>query len=226
MITLRAIGMLLATLAPVAAMTTEIPLYETGPAEDSAFIRFVNGSNAPLNVKGGQAKNQMPLPVAKPVSDFLPVSANRPLKGDFVGANSSTPSETTVKAGEFVTVIALPDTSDALKISTIRETPDDFNALKASLAVYNLSSTCTQASIKVAGRDLDLFKTVAPGTASERRTINPVKLDIQLYCNNVPVNEPVALGALSAGARYTIFLLPDASTSGTRIYPATDNLVF
>ena len=63
MITLRAIGMLLATLVPVAAMTTEIPLYETGPAEDSAFIRFVNGSNAPLNVKGGQAKNQMPLPV-------------------------------------------------------------------------------------------------------------------------------------------------------------------
>ncbi|WJJ94302.1 alginate O-acetyltransferase AlgF [Neopusillimonas aromaticivorans] len=226
MITLRAIGMLLATLAPVAAMTTEIPLYETGPAEDSAFIRFVNGSNAPLNVKGGQAKNQMPLPVAKPVSDFLPVSANRPLKGDFVGANSSTPSETTVKAGEFVTVIALPDTGDALKISTIRETPDDFNALKASLAVYNLSSTCTQASIKVAGRDLELFKTVAAGTASERRMINPVKLDIQLYCNNVPVNEPVALGALSAGTRYTIFLLPDATTSGTRIYPATDNLVF
>lgn len=226
MIRRLAIGSLVAALTPLAGLAAEIPLYETGPAEDSAFIRFVNGSNAPLGVRGGQAQSQLDLPTGKPVSDFMPVPANRPLKGDFIQENKSIPSETVVKPGEFVTLIALPDTANTLKISTLRETPEDFNALKASLAVYNLSTACLGATLKVAGRELDLFKDIAVNTASVRRLINPVTLALQLYCDNKPAGTPVALGALEAGTRYTIFLLPAASATETRVYPATDKMAF
>jgi len=226
MIASRILAFTLIALGTAAASATEIPLYETGPAEDAAFIRFVNGSNLPLKVLGAQKRNQLALSPQQPVSDYLTVSANRALKGGFVQGTRQTPSETIVQPGEFVSVIALPDPIEGLSITTMREKPEEFNALKSSLALYNLSSACPSASLKVAGRDVEIFSKVAVNTASPRRMINPVELTVQLHCDDTPVGEPTSLGALAAAERYTIFLLPAADHEGTRIYPATDTVAF
>ncbi|ROT44751.1 alginate O-acetyltransferase AlgF [Pusillimonas sp. NJUB218] len=216
----------IACLMSLPLSATEIPLYETGPAEDAAFIRFVNGTQASLNIAGGQAKNVIQLTSDKPVSDFVPVAANRPLKGVFEQDATKAPSETVVKPGEFVTVVAVPDQTKGLALQTIRETPEEFNALKASLALYNLSSQCGQATLKVSGKDVEIFSNVAADTASIRRMINPIKLDVQLLCNAKPVGKPMSLGQLSAGERYTLFVLPENSATGTRLYPSTDTISF
>lgn len=206
------------------ALGREIPLYETGPAEDAAFIRFVNGTAKPMQVVGTQGRAALELPASQPVSDYLPVAANRPLKGDFTQDKTQAKSETTVKPGEFVTVVGLNDSGGTLKVRTLREAPEDFNALKASLAAYNLSDTCPNASIQVAGRNLAIFKAIEPDSVSERRMINPVNLTVQLLCDDKPAGEPVALGTLEAAGRYTLFLLP--SSEGTRLVPATDTMAF
>ena len=214
----------LLTLSGAGAAATEIPLYETGPAEDSAFIRFVNGTDAPLEVKAAGAKAALALGTDKPASNFLPAPAKRALKGDFVQGAATVPTDTTVEPGEFATVIALPDAKGGLVVQTVRETPDDFNALKASVGLYHLSPGCADATVKAAGRNVTLFSGVDAGAASERRQINPVPLSVQLFCAGQASGEPVSLGTLEAGERYTLFLLP--APNGSRLLHAVDTVSF
>lgn len=59
---------------PVLSISTlahaEVALYPTGPAEDSAFIRFVNAGTAPLDVIAQAGQPPLRLEVAAPVSLF------------------------------------------------------------------------------------------------------------------------------------------------------------
>ncbi|MCB5364543.1 alginate O-acetyltransferase AlgF [Pusillimonas sp. CC-YST705] len=209
---------------PVAAVAMDIPLYETGPAEDSAFIRFVNATDAPIEVKAAGAKTTLALSPEQPASNFLPAPAKRALKGELVQATVVVPTETTVEAGEFVTVVALPDAKNGLSALTIRETPDDFNALKASVGLYNLSPSCADATIRAAGRKVVLFGNVPAGQAANRLQINPVPLSVQLFCADQETGAPVSLGTLEAGERYTLFLVP--TESGARLIPVVDTVSF
>jgi len=56
----------------------------------------------------------------------------------------------------------------------------------------------------------------------QRRSINPVKLSVQLVCANANVGPVLDLGALQAGERSSVLLLPSAS--GPRLVAATDKL--
>lgn len=212
-----------AALAPI-SHGQEIPLYETGPSEDSAFIRFVNSTDAALVVKAEGSKTSLPLDAGKPASNFLPVPAKRALKGQFVQGDAHAPTETTVEPGEFATVIALPAGKGGLAVQTIRETPDDFNALKASVGLYNLAPACADATVKAAGRNVTLFSGVAVGEPSKRLQINPVPLSVQLFCAGRETGEPVSLGTLEAGERYTLFLVPAGDES--RLFHAVDAVSF
>jgi len=108
-----------------------------------------------------------------------------------------------------------------LRLVTLREQPDDFNALKASLAFYSLDGSCANAGLQAAGRNVDIFKDVAEGSL-QRRSINPLKLSVQLRCGGAAVGQPLDLGQLAAGQRYTLFLVPSAQ--GPRLFQAVDNL--
>lgn len=206
------------------AQGIEIPLYETGPAEDSAFIRFVNSTGAPLDVKAAGSKVSLSLGADQPASHFLPAPAKRALKGEFVQGAVSVPTDTTVAPGEFVTLVALPGETGKLAVQTLRETPDDFNALKAAVGLYNLSPACTDATVKAAGRNVTLFSSIAAGQVSQRLQINPVPLRVQLFCAGKESGEPVSLGTLEAGERYTLFLVPSAD--GSRLFHAVDTVSF
>jgi hypothetical protein len=114
----------------------------------------------------------------------------------------------------------LPD-GKGIKQITVRDAPDDFNGLKASLGFFNLDGSCANASLRPAGRTVDLFKGVAQGSL-QRRSINPVKLAVQLVCANANVGPALDLGELKAGERYSVLLLP--TPAGPRLSSATDSL--
>ena len=213
---------LLALPLAIAAGTAsaEVALYPTGPSEDSAFLRFVNVAPGVLKMEASGSKASLKLDDSQKVSDYLQVPANKAIKGTLSRDASNAPLELQVAPGEFATVFAL---NDGGKISqrVVREQPDDFNALKASLAFISLDASCQGATLRPAGRSADLFKDAADGSI-QRRSINPVKLSVQLVCANANVGNPLDLGELKAGERYSVMLLPGAD--GPHLLGTTDTL--
>ncbi|OVZ62116.1 MULTISPECIES: alginate O-acetyltransferase AlgF [unclassified Pigmentiphaga] len=212
---IAALATSLPTLAPHAA---GIPLYPTGPAEDSAFVRFVNATDAALEIQAAGSQAKLSLPTDKPSSGFMPVAANKPVKGTLTGADRRSDVAVTVKPGEFATVIALAKNASLV----IKESPDDFNAMRASLAFYNADPACRQAGLRAAGRNVGIFDGVGHGQA-KRRLINPVAVTVELTCGGKPQGSPRELGALEAGQRYTVLAVP--GPQGTRTLFANDALI-
>lgn len=216
---MRALFSLLALLPVTLLQAAEIPLYPTGPSEDSAFLRFFNAGDTALELS---AENGASLSLEGDVraSDFLTVPAGKPIKGNLKQGEAQQTLDISVAPGEFASVVGIA-TEQGLNLVTVREVPDDFNALKASLAFYSLDASCANAGLQAAGRNVDIFKGVAHG-AVQRRSINPLSLSVQLRCAGASVGEPLALGELAAGQRYTLFLVPSAD--GPRLFQALDNL--
>jgi len=202
----------------VLSNAADIPLYPTGPSADSSFVRFVNGTDAALELTAAGSQAKVQLDAKTPATVFYPVRAKSDIKGQFTQAQSKSAIATTVKAGEFVSVIALVDGA-TFKQVTIGEEPDDFNALKVSLAFYNVSAKCANAGLQVVGRNVMLFEKLGVN-ALTRRMINPVKISVQLLCGEEVVGTPLELGELIAGERYSVFAVPAAGA--TRILIASD----
>ncbi|MFV0931730.1 alginate O-acetyltransferase AlgF [Pseudomonas jessenii] len=203
------------------AEAADIALYPTGPDQDSAFLRFINAADSPLQLLAEGSRASLKLEGTHAVSDYLPVPANQPIKGTLERNGKSQPLDIQVAAGEFASVIALPDSAQGIRQVVIREQPDDFNSLRASLAFISADPACTQAGLRAAGKNADLFKEVADGSV-QRRAINPVSLSVQLVCAQTNIGAPLDLGQLKAGERYSVVLLPGAN--GPYLLLATDVL--
>lgn len=209
-------------LAHAAAVGAEMQLYESGPAEDASFVRFVNGGQAPLAVIAGGSQARITLDAERPASDYLPVRAGTEIQGTLESAGGARHQvAVTVQPGEFATVVAVPAGERDFRVATLREQPDDFNALKASVAFYSLDGGCADAGLLAAGRNVAIFEKVAEG-AIARRQINPVALSVQASCGGQPAGQALDLGTLQAGERYTVLLLP--SPQGPRLLQAVDTL--
>lgn len=217
----RRLGMALA-LASVgwAVQGAEIPLYETGPSQDAAFVRFVNAGNDPLELSAAGSKARSRLDLGAPATAFFSVNAGAKVKGAFHAGSQRSDIALSVKPGEFATVVALPG-AGAVTQTVLREQPDDFNALKSSLALYNLDPRCASAGLSVVGRSAALFEAVPSGTL-QRRALNPVSISVQLQCGGKPTASPLALGNLQAGQRYSVFVMPAAAAP--RLFIATDSV--
>ncbi|MFS2160415.1 cell division protein FtsQ [Pseudomonas sp. Pseusp122] len=218
---IRDLSVVAALLLSSNALAADIPLYPTGPAEDSAFIRFINGSSEPVQVIAQEGQPPLKLDTQKPASQFFAVQASNDIKGSLVSGAQHVPLLLKVEPGEFASVVALSDGKGGVKTVTVHDIPDDFNGLKASLGFFNLDVTCADAVLRPAGRNADLFKGVAEG-GLQRRSINPVQLSVQLVCGGANVGAALDLGELKAGERYSVLLLPSAS--GPRLLFATDLL--
>lgn len=200
-------------------------LYDTGPAQDSAFIRFVNGTGQKLEVTSGRAR--LPLEASAPVSEYLSVRPNTEIKGSFEGdALSGGAVSAKPKPGSFATVVALvPSGQKAIVSTVVTETPDDFNSLKASLAFYNLDATCKTAGLQTAGKGVVVFASLPHG-AMQRRAVNSVaQLTVQATCEGQTRGAALPLGELKAGERYSILLMPSlAGGNAPRLIFAIDSI--
>ena len=206
------------TLAAFAVQAADIKLYETGPAEDSSFVRFVAASPVPVVLTAAGSEAKISLSSSSPATGFFPIRANSDIKGNFVAAGSASAVSLKVKPGEFASVIAQGD-GKGLTQTIIREEPDDFNALKASVGLFNADKSCANAALQVAGRSTILLEGVAPGTV-KRRLVNPVSIGVHLVCDGKPVGDDLPLGQLKAGERYSVFVVP--AGHGARIFIAND----
>ena len=207
-------------LCSMCTLAADFALYPTGPDQDAAFIRFVNATTAPLDVLGQAGQPPLRLEVAQPASLLFAVDSTSPVKGSLVSGAHTLALDLKVEPGEFTTIVVVSQEAGIEQVA-VRETPDDFNGLKASLAFVNVDKSCSDASLRPAGRSADLFKAV-PVASLQRRSINPVNLSVQLVCANANVGAPLDLGMLKAGERYSVLLVPSAS--GPRLLSATDTL--
>ncbi|QGZ59280.1 cell division protein FtsQ [Paraburkholderia acidiphila] len=202
-------------------MAADIPLYPTGPADDASFVRFVDGGSHPVDVSSAGSNARLTLDAARPASHFFPIAAGKPVAGTLTAGGAREDVSATVQPGEFVSIVALDAAQKGARsqVVTVREKPDDFNALKASVGFYNLDARCAAPTLRVPGRDIVLLDGVAAGQG-KRRQVNPVALSVQLSCAGQPVGQPLSLGTLVAGQRYTVFLVPAGVQS--RIFFAND----
>jgi alginate O-acetyltransferase complex protein AlgF len=212
---------LAALLASISAYSADIPLYPTGPEKDSAFLRLANGTDSELKLLPQGSKASLVLSGELLVSDYLAVSGGAtPIKGVLSHGGKDSELAVTVAPGEFATVVAVADAKGGTRQLVIHEQPDDFNALKASLAFINADASCAGASLVAVEQKAELFKQVAEGSI-QRRMINPVTLSVQLKCANAPVGQPLAF-SLKAGERYSVLALPSAA--GSRLLFTSDTL--
>ncbi|KAF1050042.1 alginate O-acetyltransferase AlgF [Xylophilus sp.] len=199
-----------------AAQAAGTALYDTGPAQDAAFVRFVNATPQRLDVVSGKAR--LALPADKPVSEYLPVKPGTTIAGSFEGGGKVGKVSVQTAPSAFATVLALPGADGkSIATSVVSESPDDFNALKSSIAFYNFDAACKGAGLETAARAVALFKGVADRTV-QRRMVNPLSLAVQATCEGKPRGAPVDLGALKAGERYSLLLVPAGARPSRLIF--------
>lgn len=208
----------LAATGCVAAHAAGTALYDTGPGQDSAFVRFVNATGQPLEVVSGKAR--LPLPLTAPVSEYLSVKPNTDIGGKLEGGGQSGKVSVKTKPSAFSTLVALPGAGGkGISTVVISESPDDFNALKSAVAFYNFDAGCKAAGLETAGKAVSVFKGVAEKTV-QRRMVNPIALAVQPTCDGKPRGAPVDLGTLKAGERYSLLLVPVAAGESRLVFTA------
>ncbi len=206
---LAALGLALAT---GVAQGAEIALYPTGPAEDAAFLRFVNATGQPGDIRAEGAQAGITLPATLSATAFQTVPANQPVRGVLQTPAGPAALDLRVAPGEFASVVMAASPGAAPELIVLRETPDDFNAMRASLALVVADAGCAAAGLTVSGRDVAIFQDVAPGSVA-RRAINPVRLSVQARCAGQPAGQVLDLGELAPGGRYSVVIAP--SPAGT-----------
>lgn len=182
------------------------PLYETGPGQDSSFVRFLNASQDKVTVVNGNAKVSLDSKNDGRASRFYPVKAGDKLHATVQSGNSKSSVELVAKPGEFITV-AVVSKSNGIDSLLVRETPTDFNAMRSSISLMNLDDSCATASLTGGAKGAMIFENVKPA-ASQRRLVNPVALTVQAHCGADLAGAAVDMSQLQAGERYSVIVIP------------------
>ncbi len=133
------------------------PLYETGPGQDSSFVRFLNASGDKATIINGAAKVNLDAKTEGRVSRFYPVKAGEKLTATVQVGSVKTSVEVTAKPGEFVTIAVL-NKGAALESMLVRETPTDFNAMRASISLMNVDVSCAAAGLTGGAKNAMILK--------------------------------------------------------------------
>ena len=190
-------------------MVSATGLYDTGPGQDSSFIRFVNGADAQIVISNNKTKGKLTLSTqgASRVSSFLPIRPGVQMPASISVGNHKFDVQVVAKPGEFITVATVPDGAGRWKALELRETPASFSSTRPSLAALNVNEACGSVQIDSAGKTDGILKD-ATVKAIQRRLVSAVNAKVQLSCSGKPVGAPLDLGLLEAGERYSVFLLP------------------
>lgn len=188
--------------------SAEPQLYETGPSEESSYVRFVNATEKGIAVisSGGSAKIELNARPEGRVSRFYPVKAGSKLTAAIQNDGGKISVDVTGRPWEYVTIVVLPKGAGRVETRIVRETPEDFNAMRSSLALFNIDATCNAAVMQGGAKSATILDNVKSFTV-QRRLINPVKLAVSVACGGQAPGAPVDLSQLQAGERYSVFLL-------------------
>jgi alginate O-acetyltransferase complex protein AlgF len=212
----------LCALGPFSSTGAAPRLYDTGPAQDLALVRFVNAGAQPLVVQSAGGSASLTVPPIAPVTDYQAARSDTPVTGQWQLANQKLAISLRVKAGGSASTVAWTDESGKLAGTSFTEAPATFDPVRASLAFYNADPRCTAASLASSPANVPIFNQQA-ASASARRAVNPVKLVVQASCNGQRVDATVDLGSLQAGQRYSVFLVP-AGKNASRLIGLQDRV--
>ena len=89
--------------ALTAIMASATGLYDTGPGQDSSFIRFVNGADAQIVISNNKTKGKLTLSTqgASRVSSFLPIRPGVQMPASISVGNQKFDIQVVAKPGEF-----------------------------------------------------------------------------------------------------------------------------
>lgn len=191
-----------------AAYAAEPQLYETGPSEESSYVRFVNATDNVVAITSstGSAKIELNVRDEGRASHFFTVKAGSKLSATIQGNGRKVAVDVVGKAWEYITIAVLPDGANKIKPMQVKETPTDFNAMKSSLALFNLDAKCGAAVMRGGAKSSMIFDGIKP-FALQRRLINPVKLSASIGCSDKGADMPADFPQFQAGERYSVFLL-------------------
>ncbi|MDO9011784.1 MAG: alginate O-acetyltransferase AlgF [Gallionella sp.] len=213
----RLIGFLLAGICAGSALVHAEPqLYETGPSEESSYVRFVNATEQDVAVisSQGTAKVELTAQAERRASRFFPVKSGSKLSATIQSNNRKIPVEVVGSPWEYITIAIVPSGHGRVKTMLVRETPSDFNAMRSSLALFNLDAKCGAAVMQGGAKNVTILDKVQPFSV-QRRLVNPVKLSATVACTGRSGGVAVDLSQLQAGERYSVFLLTLKNTQHT-----------
>lgn len=198
---------LCATLSGLAATAQAAPAEDVArlyalPPEGSAYVRVVNPSNKPLQVQlGAGSKAEALAANARIATDYRALPGGQPavLKIDGQAVALADP----LPRGGFVTLVVQQDQGKP-SATQMLDAGAAADGLKAELAAYNLVPGCAAATIAL-GNGSAVFQNLAEKTRAAR-AINPVTASLTGRCADTS-SAPLALPALKAGDRYSMFLV-------------------
>lgn len=205
----RLVGLLLAAMcAGPVFVYAEPQLYETGPSEESSYVRFVNATEQDITVisSQGSAKVELTARAEGRASRFFSVKSGSKLSATIQSNNRKIPVDVVGSPWEYITIAVMPGSQGRVKTKLVRETPSDFNAMRSSLALFNLDAQCGAAVMRGGAKNVTILDKIQPFTV-QRRLVNPVRLSATVVCAGRAGGASVDLSQLQPGERYSIFLL-------------------
>ena len=173
-------------------------LYAARPPAGSAYLRFVTNSVTPMAVGIEGVGREQTLP-----SNDRRATSYRIVKGGQAARiiiDGKPVATITPEPDRFTTVFISGD--PAAPVSTIADTTEGGNDLKADLRIYNLVPGC-RATISVVDGPV-VFEGVGE-RETRRRVVNPIKAELVGRCGQSE-SQPYRLPALKAGDHYSLFL--------------------
>ncbi|MGE5466869.1 MAG: alginate O-acetyltransferase AlgF [Ignavibacteria bacterium] len=184
----------------------ETPLYETGPAQDAAFVRILNATGQKVVVASASGNLSLDAEGSARASRFYAVAGGATLRASVQRGAATLPVEVKAGPGEFVTLALLPAGAERMQTRVIRERDTDFSAVRASLALFNLDPECAAAQLRGGKADQEIVAGVTPAGMA-RRMVNPVKLAVRALCDGKAAAGTLDLPPLAGGDRYSVFVV-------------------
>lgn len=184
----------------------EIQLYETGPGVEVSYVRFVNATEKKVSIiaSGKAGRIELGSGTEDRVSRFYKIKSAAELVATVQSGAQKSELKVVGKPWEYITVAVLPNGNSPVGTVQIKETPEDFNAMRASLALFNLDASCAHAQLQGGAKNVSILTDVKPLTV-QRRLLNPLKLSANVSCDEALTS--VDLPPLQAGERYSLYSL-------------------
>ncbi|MHC8401068.1 alginate O-acetyltransferase AlgF [Pseudomonas sp. MDT1-17] len=174
-------------------------LYAPKLPEGSAYVRVVNPADTAMQVQVGQSASVSLSARSTVASPFQVVDSRQPLKLTVNGREI-----TGLSAPKSARVTLILDSDPARAPRLVVDPPLRGKDLRAELNVYNLSSGCEKAGVKLAN-GAPVFNQL-PFNGQAQRTINPVQATLIASCNEI-ASPPLKLAPFKAGDRYSLFVI-------------------
>lgn len=185
-------------------------VYDPEPPRGSAYLRFVNGLGAPVELRPDFAQPlRLGAGTADRVGPYRVVErvAGRALAVEAREGSRSGRATLSAPADGFVTVLVHAGPDGAIRLSAVTEEMN-FNRARVRLGFYNALATCPQATLRLEPDGPAVFEGVPPGEGRQR-TVNAVRAPVRAACAGA-VNAGFALEGLEAGASFSTWLVPGA----------------